>query len=280
MIKHPPILSLLALGVILVVAGPRPLTAQAIVGQVIDHASGDPLDGVHVRLVDEDGREHASTYAADDGRFRIAAPRAGQWRIHAALVGYASVESRPMELDYDQTMVVEILMGVDPVPIDEPIVVTAERSYINADIEDFHRRRREGSGNGTFIHGEDVRRRLGARPTDLIRTIPGVTLMRTPQGQDQIIHMRAGCIPAVFIDGMQINRYNPTESIDTYLDVQSIEGIEVYRGSQPGGRFYDRRGCGLVLVWTRRGDIDAGGSFSWARLFVALGIFVAIVGLR
>ncbi len=261
-------------------AAPARAAAQAVVGQVTDHLSGEPLWNVNLRLVDADGQSHASTFSANNGRFLLVAPAPGTWRITAEVLGYGDVAGEPLELAENQTVAVEIRMAVTPIVLDDPIVVTAQRTYVNADIEGFHRRRVEGSGNGTFIHGDAVRRRLGSRPTDLVRTIPGLTLMRAPRGQDQIIHMRNGCIPAIFIDGMQINRYSPNESIDTYLDVQSIEGIEVYRGSQPAGRFFDRRGCGLVIIWTRRGEVEPGGSFSLVRLAVAIGIFAALISMR
>lgn len=277
MTYQPRVLTLLALVGIAVTTAPRPIDAQAVVGRVIDHVAGEPLSDVFIRLADSDGVDHATTYSNYDGRFRLAAPGPGDWQIVAEHVGYGQAESHLITLAADQTTTVEIRMAVKPVVLDEPIVITAERSYINADIAGFHRRRLDGGSSGSFVYGEEIRRRLGARPTDLLRGIPGLTMLRTPRGQDQIIHMRNGCIPAVFIDGMQINRHKPTVSIDTYVDVQSIEGIEVYRGQQMGGRFFDRHGCGTVLVWTRRGEVEPTGSFSLGRLFVAVGILTAMI---
>jgi hypothetical protein len=225
---------------------------------------------VQLQLLDESDRLGAGTVSGEDGRFRLVAPRHDIWRISASLIGYGRTVSEPLDLTDDRIVDVEIRMAVEPVAIEEPLVVVGEVRYLNADIEGFHRRRLADAGLGTFIYGEDLDRRAGTRPTDLVRSVSGIRLMRAPRGQGQIIHMRGGCIPSVFIDGMQINRYRPTETIDDYLDSQSIEGIEIYRGTQPGGRFFDRHGCGLVLVWTRTELHEPGSGLPWTRILAVL----------
>lgn len=260
-----------------------PLHAQTVEGLVVEPASGAPLPGVHLRLLHPDDRVVASTFSDDSGRFHITAPDSGSWRLAADLLGYGRVLSDSIQLAPGQRVRVEIRMAVDPVRIEEPIVVIAEPPSLPPDLEDFHRRRKHGerTGIGHFIYGDAVERGVSGRPSDLLRMIPGVRVTTAGWGSGQIIRMRGGCIPALYIDGSRINRTSQAESLDTYVDVLSIEGIEVYRGAQqPAGRFFDRSGCGLVLVWTRRGEYDPEATFSWARFAIGVGVFITLLLLR
>lgn len=285
-------------GLLLGLAGPiagwlpaslaTPLAAQTVSGTVVDPEEGDPLSDVRLRLLDSGDREAAAVFSDDSGRFLLTAPRAGWWRIAAELLGYGSVRSEPLDLRAGDTLTVEVRMALEPLQIQEPVVVRGKPSIMSLDITEFERRRRWGerSGLGHFIYGEEIDRGRPGRPTDLLRRVPGVTVSGT-SGYGQVVQMRGGCVPAIFIDGGQINsggqsgRFGGMTSLDTYVDVASIEGIEVYRGAhQPGGRFVDRSGCGLVLVWTRRGEYDPEARFSWLRLLVGLGLAASLLLLR
>lgn len=261
---------------------PAPLAAQVIEGRVLEPETDSPLTGVHLRLLDPDDRAAATAFSNDSGLFRIAAPAPGAWRLAAELLGYGTAVSDTIELAEDQRVRVEVRMAVEPVRIEDPIVVVGERR-LAPDIEAFHRRRERGemSGFGHFIDSEDVARHVGGPPTDLLRMIPGVRITGGRHGTDQIIRMRGGCVPAIFIDGSRINRFSPGESLDSYVSVSSIEGIEVYKGShQPSGVHFDPSGCGLVLVWTRRGEFDSEGTFSWLRLALGLALVLGLFFLR
>jgi hypothetical protein len=89
--------------------------------------------------------------------------------------------------------------------------------------------------------------------------------------------MGGGCIPAIFVDGMQLNRVNRNDSLDDYVSTLDIEGIEVYRGAASQlGAMYDPTGCGLVAVWTRRGEAVAGGRLAWKKILITLGVVGAL----
>lgn len=262
-----------------VLAGPQSLAGQTVEGRVIDPGAGVGLEGVNLRLLDDEHRLAGSAVSDDSGHFHITAPVPGRWRIAGELLGYGAARSGLLELAANDTLRVEIRMAVDPVRIDQPVVVVGERVYRSPDIADFHRRREqaERGGQGYFIHGKTIERSAGP-PTSLLRAIPGVTLSRATRGR--IIQMRGGCVPALYVDGTHINAFSNAESLDIYVDVQSIEGIEVYRGAQqPGGRFFDRGGCGLVLVWTHHGHHNPDEPLDWTRLAIGLGLLLGLAGL-
>lgn len=260
-----------------------PAAAQEISGRVVEDATNAPLSGVHIVLLDEDQRRHDETFSDPEGRFDLSVPRDGRWIIAAALIGYASVDSEPVEVATDEEVVVEIRMNVEAVPVD-PVVVTSRISHENADIQAFYRRMEQGeaSGIGRFISRADVERSRASEPSGLLRTVPGVRVNRRPssQGSRTIIRMSSGCVPAIYIDGTQINRLRYDDSLDDFLSASAIEGIEVYRGAgQQVGRFNDDRGCGLILVWTRRGSLQ-GEPPTWTRFIVGASLLLAVFLLR
>jgi hypothetical protein len=77
------------------------------------------------------------------------------------------------------------------------------------------------------------------------------------------------------LDGLPID----TRDIDSIIQPEDVEGVEIYRGStQIPAQYMNRANCGLVLIWTR---LDAPGMkpFSWKRLFIGLGVGALLVGL-
>lgn len=270
--------ALIALGLWLAASA---ATAQSLSGVVREDASGNALEGVHVVLVDAEGQRVAETFTNVSGTFRIVAPEAGSWVVMADLIGYASIESEPLEMGLEERLTVEIRMAVEAVPVD-PVVVTSRFSHMSAQIEAFYNRVERGrlSGFGHFVTREDVDRATPTEPTDLLRTMPGVRVAhgRTVYGgSTTAIQMAGGCIPAIYVDGTQINRFRATDSLDDFVAATSIEGIEVYRGAGTQvGRYHDDRGCGLVLVWTRRGAPD-GSPFTWTRFIIGASLLLGIV---
>ena len=61
-----------------------------------------------------------------------------------------------------------------------------------------------------------------------------------------------GCVPTLFLDGVQSPIFNGT--IDDLVDPSDVEGIEVYaHSSSVPIQFSYGNGCGVIVVWTRRG---------------------------
>jgi outer membrane cobalamin receptor len=131
------------------------------------------------------------------------------------------------------------------------------------------------------VNREDIERIRPIEATDLLRMTSGVRVVQGTFGRGRGLRMAGGtCIPALYIDGVQINRTNTDDSLDDFVAAQSIEGIEVYRGAQQVGRFFDQKGCGLVLVWTRRGAPDPEGGRGWLRLAAGVALLGLIFFLR
>jgi hypothetical protein len=253
-----------------------------VFGTVVDVATEEPLVGVRVAALDMEGREQVAAYSDDEGDFNLKLPADGGWMLVAELIGYALARSDTVQAGPHDQVIVRIRLTVEPVRIDEPIVVTAI-SRVNPDLRAFYDRMERGhqSGFGRFVSREDIDRIRPIDPTDLLRMTSGVRVVEGGYGRGRGLRMAGGtCTPAVFIDGVQINHFDNRDSIDDFLAVQAIEGIEVYRGAQQVGRFFDREGCGMVLVWTRRGHPDPDGRRGLLRIIAGAAVFGLILLLR
>lgn len=272
----------LAVGVGLCLAAST-AAAQSLTGRVVADPDGEALESVHVVLLDAEGGTADEVFTDTAGSFMLEVPEVGTWRLRAEVIGYATVVSAPVAVGPGETVTVQVRMGVEAVSVD-PVVVTGRVSSLSPDIQEFYDRVRAGrtSGFGRFVTREDVDRSAATEPSDLLRSMAGVRVVRLSgrARSGSAITMSSGCVPAIFVDGTQINRVSGmADFLDDFVTAGNIEGIEVYRGAgQQVDRFHDSRGCGLVLVWTRRGSTD-GRPFSWARLGAAAALLLGFLVL-
>jgi hypothetical protein len=228
-----------------------PLSAQTILGTLVDQQTGDPVSaGTMSLLTESDGQvDRAVTDSA--GAFVLSAARAGAYRLRAEHAGYSAAVSPALELQAGDTVRVEFQISTQKVVL-SPLVVKGEPRRLDAALRDFYDRARRNAF-GTFITREDIETRHPIRTTDLLRTIPGVQLLPARLGGGFAVRMRGGCAPGVYLDGIRVRLAGMT--IDDLVQPMDVEGIEVYRsGAEVPGEYGIGSGCGAVLIWTRRGE--------------------------
>ena len=256
-----------------------PATAQTITGVVVEEGTGQPLPGTLLVLLDHRGDHRSETIADDSGAFHIAVPGYGEYVIRGSLLGYAAMQSEPLRVGSGDELIVEVRMAIEALAL-EPLVVRSRGRGMGGQLDGFYDRMDRGrrSGFGHFVSRHDVDRTNPLRSTDLLRTIPGVRVVPGRGGFGAGLRMSGGCVPAIYVDGTHVNRYPvATTSLDDFVPAIAIEGIEVYRGAASQvGSYHDPGGCGLVLVWTRRGT-DSGEPWSWKKFFAGIGIVGALL---
>jgi hypothetical protein len=99
--------------VALLLAAPS-LSAQTLVGRVLDETTEGPVGGAVLRLLSADGDEEALTLADSVGRFRLSPPEAGEYYLLAERIGYAPTRSPLLALSTDGTAPVELMMTPAP----------------------------------------------------------------------------------------------------------------------------------------------------------------------
>jgi hypothetical protein len=175
------------------------------------------------------------------------------------------------------TLDIEFRLRVMPFALDALEADVRGEGAANPRLADtgFFQRRRIGLGE--FLTREDiVERPPTQRITDLLVGMRGVQVTRDgiafrAPGES----IMGGCAPRVYLDGMLSGLaltfdFSGVNSIPT----DAIEAIEVYRGpSEIPPQYGGAQGtCGVVLLWTRRNDLNDAherfiplGLLSWGR---------------
>ncbi len=278
--RHLRLLALAANGLLLPVA----LSAQTIVGRIVDEATRAPVNQADIALLDGSGLRRANALADSLGNFRLAPPVAGAYTLRVQHIAYTPWTSAKIEVGNSEVVEIEIRLGRTVIPL-QPLVVTA-RTRDNSRLAGFNQRRRSSSF-GRFLTRADIETRSASRTSDLLRVMPGVAVtpvnLRGRAGPERsLIGMRSSaglCDPAFFIDGVRVHQ-SAESTLDDVLTPEMLNGVEVYTvsGAAPA-QFAVPGSCGVVLFWTRQGEGNA--KWSWKRFVVAAtGIALLIVLLR
>jgi hypothetical protein len=249
---------------------------QRIRGHALEDETREPVAGAVVELRGPDGARLATATTDSTGSFLLEPRRAGSFFIRVTHLAYLPVDSAALTVSAGETLQIELRLATRVIPL-EPLVVTSRG---DRRIREFYERMDRG-GFGRFLSREDIERRPGVRPTELLRGVAGIQLVPvTPAGSGYLITMRGGgasgrCLPTIYIDGMLTHQHSGAP-IDAYLHSEFLEGVEVYSGMTAPAPLLPRSGCGVVAFWTRR---DGGRPFSWRRAFTAAGIIGALFGL-
>lgn len=236
-----------------------PLSAQIFGGRVIDKATGQPLKDATVELLNNVNRVVARARSDGDGFVAFELRQPGTYRARTSLAGYTTHTSQGLQIDLRQTVQVDIPLSTGladgEVALDSLTVIgrSAPQRRTDLDREGFYDR--EKMGFGRFLTAADIQQRLAIQTTEIFRTIPGVSLIPTGGTRYRLAITRGGdnCAPQIILDNMPVS---VGDEIDDMVKPQDIAGVEVYRGaSEVPGRFLgNRNNCGLVVIWTKRGE--------------------------
>jgi hypothetical protein len=92
---------------------------QVVVGNVVGAATGRPVAGALLILVDSARAEWARTASASAGAFTLPAPRGGEYRIVVLRIGFARWESTPLQVGAGDTVRYAIELPEEPLRLTE-----------------------------------------------------------------------------------------------------------------------------------------------------------------
>lgn len=222
-------------------AAPVPL--YELKGSIVDD-SRRPLSQVEIVLIRDAAVVH-TVLSANNGRFTFGAVPAGPVMLHFRRLGYAA---QTMELVVGRgghPVISEIVLLEAPPQLTE-VLISTER--VEERYRGFHERRQQRASFGRFLEQKDIQRLGPANPSDLFRTVPGITI-RSANLNGNTIRIR-GCQPMVWVDGQRV----PGAELDEVIHPSGIGAIELYPSAAGIPAQYLERGnrlCGLILVWTR-----------------------------
>lgn len=236
-------------------------TSAELTGVVVTEA-GEPIADAVLSI----GGTDLSARSDASGRFHFAAAPWGQVRLRARAVGFAPLDTL-MLLQGGLTYTVRLRLArfvpqLDTVRMEATLAYGKPARYRHTGkFDDFYERRAKKPGS--YFTREDIERSGRSQVTELISTVPGITLqnrggqlyLRVARCTATTLSLgRSGGAPprgyfAVFLDGQRL-RADPMDVLSE-LKTSEIETIEVYRGvSQlPVEAMGDA--CAAVFITTR-----------------------------
>ncbi|MFL5562012.1 MAG: carboxypeptidase regulatory-like domain-containing protein [Gemmatimonadaceae bacterium] len=227
----------------------------ARVSGVVRTPSGSVLPGARVALRGTD----VETVADASGAYTLANLPGGTQTLEARAIGFVPI-SRSVTLSPKRALRFDVRFD-SAARILQTVEVTGTRVYDSATQEFMEAKKR---GFGYFIDRETIENRQPFQTSDLLRTAPGVTVYSSGAPGSQVnISIRGGggfsgsCQPSIVIDGLQIT--GGAGDIDALARPEDITGMAVYRGaSEIPVQYSTGSSCGLIQIWTRRGNTPRG----------------------
>lgn len=256
-------------------AAPAHSAAQLVRGTVVERESQQPIASAAITL-ERGGRVVRSVTSDNTGRFIVRLPEPGSYRLSVTHIGYSGAASRLPDVGEREELSVAIELSTDPVEL-PPVRVTGRRPAGARFLDGFFDRAasRRSRNDGRVLTRADLDQMFASQPTDYLRHVPGLQLQQVPVGRERMpVFHRLGesCVPAVYLNGGRIAAYD----IDTFVRPGTLEGIEVYNQGDEPAEYWDRDGCGVILVWTQLRA--AGDPMDRRRLLILTGL-AAFAGL-
>lgn len=245
-----------------------PLSAQSVVGTVVERGSRQPVPQAAVVIMNADSSVRQTVFTDSAGRFSTVT-EPGDFRLRVVRLGYAMVSSQTLPLTPSDTA--DFFIELPPRPVDlAGVNALLEDDWFDAlhrrlDPNGFHQRRH--AGGGFFLGPEEIDRRRPTQVADLLSTLPGVTAYadwrgslirgtsRAPRSQLNR-YVTTACQPTIFLDGRPLTYDTLYQTIEQFVRPANLRGVEYYRNAvyaplafQPPmyGRATE---CAVIVLWT------------------------------
>jgi hypothetical protein len=216
-----------------------PLTGTASVSGVVRGVGGLPLGEAQVRVLGARG-----TAVSDArGRFSLDDLPSGTQVLEVRRIGYLLAQ-QPVELRSGRTVTQDVQLR-RIVTLDSIRVLAQRSRYREFEFN------RKANRFGKFFTVDSVEQRHPLYTSDLFRMTPGFkvagfaldAVVKSSRGASSI--SKGECSPNIVIDGMphqEINLISPSD----------VGAMEIYRPGEPGPLQYNE-GCGVIVIWSKRG---------------------------
>jgi hypothetical protein len=211
--------------------------------------------GVRVVAFSAAGARIGGAVTNNDGEFVFQLPAAGDYRLQATRLGYATTITELITVDSAAQADVVLPMVRRPVALDtitvagQPLAPAQKQLPYLVDAG-FYRRQRWGFGY--FLTRADIDRRDPLIMADLLKGIPGIrvrctsaTICSVTMPGANAMFIGKACFPSVVLDGV------PGFSLAD-LNPFNLEAVEIYPHSGGVPVQWRTSPCGAVVAWSRR----------------------------
>lgn len=249
---------------------------QTISGTLLDLETDQPIQFGLVMLYTTEGDSITQAVSDARGRFSLTSPEPGSFVMIAAALGYEETRAGTFDLGPDGQMQVEYRLPSEPLPLDA-MLVSVGRPVVDHHLVRSGFVRRLQRGAGRFITPHDIEQSAARSTEALFEGIPSMQVgtarsqvgglnLPMPHLGETVQFMTPGglCTPMVYVDGRPA-RLDPRMGVTMshHVSINDVEAVEVYRraaeipvefatGTQDLSDT-ELTGCGMILVWTKRG---------------------------
>lgn len=217
-----------------------------IVGRVTDESGEVGVSNVDITVLNSPA---GGTISNQQGRFLLQGVASGLAEIRFERIGYEP-RTQLMVVQPGRTLDVRVGMSTEPIPLDPIHVVAVRSGYLER--SGFYER--SVRSRGTQFGPADLEALLPEQLSDLMRRVTGVSVEGGRGVGDPArvtTFRRENCQLDIYVDGA---RRSTNYDLNEIPPLQ-IEAVEVYQGLDVPIDFQrgSRTGCGVVLIWTKRG---------------------------
>ena len=261
-------------------AGERAASAQSVRGVLLDGITTRPVAQARIGLLDSLGTEVASVVTDSSGRFLLASPRPGQYRMSIRRIGYEPATTGA--ISFQRSKVWQLTLELAPLAAELEPVTIRERTGRQWAVDGF--RERQALGQGIFVDHLDILAQDPVYIADLFRGMPGMKIELTRGGPTVESQKGRGCLK-MFVNWMPLESLSENGHRTMELPPpKEVMGVEVYRefkevpqalrhyartdpppppdlivfragrasaATRPPERGVTPGECGLVLIWTK-----------------------------
>jgi hypothetical protein len=222
-----------------------------VLGRVADPA-GAPLAAVLVTVAGD------SVLSNDRGYFEVAVEGEGPIPVRFEALGRATVVDT-VRTQAEEGVFLTVVLPVEAIELD-PITVTAVSRRTMLRLEDL--RRRVAMGFGDFVTRQEFAARGYPTWRQFLEGMPGMRIAGGVPVFRRSASLSGPCPPTFYMDGVKLRSWTGT----TDLSTMDLELVELYSGAAATPPEYvdSDSGCGVVVLWTRRGiDLPYADLVDW-----------------
>jgi hypothetical protein len=221
-------------------------TGKAVVTGRVSLVGGAPAAGTRVEILGS----NAVAMTNERGEFTLANAPSGTQLLMVRRLGYTPSET-PVNLSSRQPQTVAVRLE-KYIPVMAPVLVTARRDRALQDVGFVQRQK---SGMGHYITADQIARRSAFQLTDILRTVPGLT-MTTVNGQTEISSTRStgtsGSCTRFVVDGFPWTSVSGSGDVNDFVNPREVSAIEVYQAEETPAEFMQAgQQCTTIVIWTK-----------------------------
>lgn len=226
-------------------------SAQTRISGRVFNSQGAAIRGVRVILEDSLKTRRFEAVSDSAGGFDVSVTGLpARLFVTTDMLGYGPVDRVAVDINAKNPPFLELELAEEAVAL-RPLKVTARKPPADY-LSEFRKRADQvkKGGGGYVLEREQLARGGQQSVARLLAAVPGVRYVASRNGSSEsVLSTRGNCAPRIYLDGTPLVVNNIS-----MISAESLEGVEVYAGLGLGpAEYFDRTGCGVVLLWSQRG---------------------------